>query len=92
MQPQGHVQVLLNMIVFGMDPQKANDAARFQHTGGIRVTLEVPIGGDVLAALRALGHDAVSGGYHGGMQAVIRLQRGWAASSDVRKHGHAAGY
>ena len=92
MQPQGHVQVLLNMLVFGMDPQEANDAGRFQHTGGLRVTLEAPIGEGVLAALRALGHDAVSGGYHGGMQAVSRLQRGWAASSDVRKDGHAAGY
>jgi gamma-glutamyltranspeptidase/glutathione hydrolase len=92
MQPQGHVQVLLNMIVFGMDPQEANDAARFQHGGGLRVSLEAPIGDDVLEILRGMGHDAISGGFHGGMQAVMRLSRGWAASSDVRKDGHAAGF
>jgi gamma-glutamyltranspeptidase / glutathione hydrolase len=30
-QPQGHVQVLLNHVLFGMDPQEAGDAARFRH-------------------------------------------------------------
>ena len=32
MQPQGHTQVLLNRVVFGMDVQEAGDAARFRHT------------------------------------------------------------
>ena len=44
MQPQGHVQVLLNMLLFGMDPQQAADAARFRHMSGVRVLLEPPIG------------------------------------------------
>ncbi|MEX2583828.1 MAG: gamma-glutamyltransferase [Gemmatimonadota bacterium] len=92
MQPQGHVQVLLNMIVFGMDPQEANDAARFQHTGGGRVAFEHPIGPDVLAELEAMGHHVSSGGAFGGSQMVVKLPRGWAASSDVRKDGHAAGF
>ena len=92
MQPQGHVQVLLNMLVFGMDPQEANDAARFQHNSGIRVGFEDPIGADVLSALEGMGHEVRSGGAFGGSQMVIRLPRGWAASSDVRKDGHAAGY
>jgi gamma-glutamyltranspeptidase / glutathione hydrolase len=92
MQPQGHVQVLLNMIVFGMDPQEANDAARFQHSSGKRVTIEAPVGPDVLVKLEAMGHEVTSGGAHGGSQMVVRLPRGWAASSDVRKDGHAAGY
>ena len=40
MQPQGHVQVLLNMIEFGMDPQEAIDAARFRHLSGVSVAIE----------------------------------------------------
>ena len=42
MQPQGHVQVLLNQILFGMDPQEANDAARFQHSSGATCRVRGP--------------------------------------------------
>jgi gamma-glutamyltranspeptidase/glutathione hydrolase len=62
MQPQGHVQVLLNLILFDMNPQEAVDAARFRHLSGRRVALESPIGEDVRAALLALGHDLADGG------------------------------
>jgi gamma-glutamyltranspeptidase / glutathione hydrolase len=92
MQPQGHVQVLLNMILFGMDPQEANDAARFQHMEGKRVSIEAPVPPRALERLREMGHEVTSGGAHGGCQMVVRLRRGWAASSDVRKDGHAAGF
>ena len=97
MQPQGHVQVLLNMILFGMDPQEANDAGRFYHRGG-RADFEAPIPDDVLEALRRRGHrvrgarDVDYSPAFGGCQMVVRLARGWAASSDVRKDGHAAGF
>lgn len=92
MQPQGHAQVLLNLLVFGMDLQEAIDAPRFRHQSGIRVTMETPISDEVRNALRAMGHDvseAVSD--YGGAQAVMKLTKGWAAGSDPRKDGHAAG-
>jgi gamma-glutamyltranspeptidase/glutathione hydrolase len=92
MQPQGHVQVFLNMILFGMDPQEANDAARFQHNRGRRVSFEAPISEEVRKRLGALGHEVESGSAFGGSQMVVKLRRGWAASSDVRKDGHAAGF
>jgi gamma-glutamyltranspeptidase/glutathione hydrolase len=93
MQPQGHVQVLLNLLLFGMDPQQAADAARFRHMAGLRVALESPIGDDVRARLRALGHDIIDERAiaFGGAQLVMKLPRGWAAASDPRKDGHAAG-
>jgi len=40
MQPQGHLQVVMNMIDFDMDPQRALDAPRWQWMEGNRITLE----------------------------------------------------
>jgi gamma-glutamyltranspeptidase/glutathione hydrolase len=66
MQPQGHVQVLLNSEVFGMDPQEALDAPRFCIGEGMpnpdgsvslsTVNLEEGISSGVVEGLRALGH------------------------------------
>ncbi len=94
MQPQGHVQVLLNLLVFGMDLQQAIDAARFRHLEGRGVAFEAPIGDSVRSALTALGHVIVDerAVAFGGAQAIIRLPRGYAAGSDPRKDGMAAGY
>jgi gamma-glutamyltranspeptidase/glutathione hydrolase len=93
MQPQGHVQVLLNLLVFGMDPQQAADAARFRHLSGRRVALETPIGDAVRRSLAAMGHEIVDERAiaFGGAQLVMRLPRGWAAASDPRKDGLAIG-
>jgi len=93
-QPQGHVQVLLNLLVFGMDLQEAIDAARYRHFDGLEVGLEAPIGDSVRAGLAKLGHQVVllRPGSAGGAQAVMRLVRGWAAGSDPRKDGMAAGW
>jgi gamma-glutamyltranspeptidase/glutathione hydrolase len=94
MQPQGHVQLLLNLLVFGMDPQAAADAARFRHLDGLRVALEPPIADGVRRSLSAMGHEIVDlpPGSAGGAQLIMRLERGWAAGSDPRKDGMAAGY
>lgn len=93
-QPQGHVQVLLNLLEFGMDLQAAIDAPRFRHLDGFRVGLEASIGGDVRAALQGMGHEVVllPPDTAGGAQAVMRLAKGWAAGSDPRKDGMAAGW
>ncbi|HEX7071809.1 MAG TPA: gamma-glutamyltransferase [Rhodothermales bacterium] len=92
-QPQGHVQVLLNQLVFGMDVQEAGDAARFRHSnstepGGLRrvmtdggcVSLESGIGDDVRAELAARGHRICQEGWihYGGYQAVM-----WDAENGV---------
>ncbi len=92
MQPQGHVQLLLNHLVFGMDLQASVDAPRFRHTGGLAASLESPIPDSVRAALAAMGHRISEGGSFGGAQVVMRLPRGWAAASDPRKDGMAAGH
>jgi gamma-glutamyltranspeptidase / glutathione hydrolase len=94
MQAQGHAQLLLNLFVFGMDIQQAIDAARFRHTEGMQVFLEAPITDGVRAALTSLGHVVAEGpgGMMGGSQAIIRLERGYAAGSDPRKDGMAVGY
>ena len=93
MQPQGHVQVLLNMIEFGMDPQEAIDAARFRHRSGLRVAIENVTPG-LRSALEALGHEIApwEDTAFGGGQLVMRLERGWAGASDARKDGLAIGY
>ena len=94
MQPQGHLQFLLNLLVFGMDLQDAIDAPRFRHFDGLRVALEPAIGDDVRRRLAALGHVIVpdSTVAFGGAQAILRLPRGFAAGSDPRKDGMAAGH
>ena len=99
-QPQAHVQVLLNLVAFGMDPQQALDAARFNHLAGRRVGLEAPIPAAVVAALEAMGHERLDtsrilGGlpvFFGGGQVILRAHRGWIAGSEPRRDGLAAGY
>jgi gamma-glutamyltranspeptidase/glutathione hydrolase len=94
MQPQGHVQLLLNLLLFDMDLQDAVDAPRFRSFGGARLALESPVGEEVRRALEAMGHVLVdeSRVAFGGAQAVMRLDPGWAAGSDPRKDGMAAGH
>ncbi len=95
MQPQGHVQVLLNVLLFGMDPQAAVEAPRFRHYSGLRLGLEAGIGEETRAALRARGHDVFTAGPGavGGAQMILRLPGGgWAGGSDPRKDGQAGGH
>ena len=95
MQPQGHVQVLLNRIELGLNVQEAGEAARFRHNPETGVAVESGIGATAVQRLARLGHDVVWGpGSFGGYQAIeIDWERGvlWGGS-DPRKDGAAVGY
>jgi gamma-glutamyltranspeptidase / glutathione hydrolase len=106
MQPQGHAQVISNLIDFGMDVQEAGDAPRFRHfgsseptgqpaQGGGSVALESGISPEVRRALVAKGHHLVDApASFGGYQAIrIDLEHGVLfGGSDPRKDGAAMGY
>jgi len=95
MQPQGHTQVLLNMLEFGMNVQEAGEAARFRHFDGRNVGLESGVGIDVRQALVQKGHRPMTRmGAYGGYQAImIDWEQGiLIGGSDVRKDGAALGY
>jgi gamma-glutamyltranspeptidase/glutathione hydrolase len=106
MQPQGHVQIIVNMVDFGMNLQEAGDAARVRHGGSSQPTGErMTDGGTVYLergfsektrrALEALGHKlGNSDGGFGGYQAILRdsKQGVYYGASEVRKDGQAAGY
>ena len=94
MQPQGHVQVLLNMIDFGMNQQEAGDAARIRH--GEALYVEPGVSDEVIAELERRGHtvERVGGGGMGGYQAIrIDPETGMLhGGTDPRKDGQAVGY
>lgn len=106
MQPQGHAQILINMIDFGMNLQEAGDAPRIHHTGdaspigeqmndGERLELESGIAWEVLRDLEMRGHAVHwAVGPYGGYQAVLRdPETGvYFGASESRKDGQAAGY
>ncbi|MCR9292524.1 MAG: gamma-glutamyltransferase [bacterium] len=106
MQPQGHVQVLMNWIDFGMNIQMAGDAARIRHDGsaspngeaevegGGTVLLESGFPAETVQALNALGHQTSTGGSFGGYQGIlIDWERGvLQGATEARKDGAALGY
>ena len=103
-QPQGHVQIVVNMIDFGMNVQEAGDAPRVEHSGssqptgermddGGSVRLESGFDPAVIAELKKRGHRIDDGGYFGGYQGIHRDEKGvYFGASESRKDGHAAGY
>ena len=75
MQPQGHVQVLMNMINFGMSPQAALDAPRWQWISGNRVDIEADFPRQTAYELAGCGHDIniqLSSGQFGRGQIIQR--------------------
>ena len=94
MQPQGHVQVLLNLIDFGMNVQEAGEAARFRHVGN-SVALESAISSEARFRLDALGHRLITSvGAFGGFQGILidPATGVMMGGSDPRKDGLAIGY
>jgi gamma-glutamyltranspeptidase/glutathione hydrolase len=93
-QAQAHVQVVVNLVDFGMNVQDAGDAARVRH-GGDDLMAESGIGPEVRAALTRMGHSIRDGrGAMGGYQAVfIDPKTGvLMGGSDPRKDGLAIGW
>jgi gamma-glutamyltranspeptidase/glutathione hydrolase len=105
-QPQGHVQILVNMIDFGMNTQEAGDAPRILHersseptgermTDGGKVSLETGFEWETIRELAKKGHQVgFTVGDYGGYQAIRwdPKSRVYFGASESRKDGQAAGY
>jgi gamma-glutamyltranspeptidase / glutathione hydrolase len=106
MQPQGHVQIIVNLIDFKMNLQEAGDAPRMHHIGSSEPTgqqmtdggtllLENGFRWEVIQKLMSMGHKVQwdLGGY-GGYQAIMwdAKNKVWFGASESRKDGQAAGY
>jgi gamma-glutamyltranspeptidase/glutathione hydrolase len=94
MQPQGHVQVLLNLIDFGMNVQEAGEAPRFRHSAA-GLALESAISPEARFGLSQRGHSIVTQiGMFGGFQGILFDHRTGVmmGGSDPRKDGLAIGY
>jgi gamma-glutamyltranspeptidase/glutathione hydrolase len=106
MQPQGHAQMLVNLVDFGMNLQEAGDVPRVRHDGsseptgehmsdGGEVILEQGFSPDVVKALEARGHKVkvANDGDFGGYQAIMRNAAGvYFGASESRKDGAAQGF
>ena len=104
-QPQGHVQILMNLIDFGMGLQEAGDAPRYEHIGSTDVTGKLAKGkGEILVEsgfnfeeilkLIRMGHKVGFGGSYGGYQAIMfdSEKKVYFGASESRKDGQAVGY
>lgn len=107
MQPQGHAQIVINLVDFGMTLQQAGDVPRIHHDGSTEPAGEVramPDGGVLnlepgfpeatLAELKKRGHTIkpAATAIFGGYQAIRRVAGGYEGATERRKDGHAAGW
>ncbi len=103
MQPQGHAQIIVNLVDFGMNLQEAGDAPRIYHYGsnlGRRhlegagnIYMESGFSYETIRDLMDRGHGIrMSKGIYGGYQAIMRQGDIYVGASESRKDGQAAGY
>ena len=106
MQPQGHVQIIVNMIDFGMNLQEAGDAPRIRHYGSSQPTDEIMNDGGIINLeygfsditinkLKIMGHQVnINTGGFGGYQAIKwdAKNKVYFGASEYRKDGQAIGY
>jgi gamma-glutamyltranspeptidase/glutathione hydrolase len=95
-QPPGHLQALVRMIDYGMNPQAAVDAPRWKVNADGSIDLEASASPALRAGLAALGHaiHSVPDTYmdFGAGQIVVRRDQGYVAGSDPRRDGQAGGF
>ena len=104
-QPQGHVQIVMNLVDFGMNLQEAGDAPRIEHRGSSSPTgeaavnkgeikLESGISFNEIRKLISRGHKVGYGGSFGGYQAIMYDTENnvYLGASESRKDGQAGGY
>ncbi len=95
-QPPGHVQTLVRLLDYGMNPQAALDAPRWKCNGGLSIDLEPSASAELREGLIALGHQikAVEDSYmdFGAGQFIVRTADGYIGASDPRRDGYAGGF
>jgi gamma-glutamyltranspeptidase / glutathione hydrolase len=100
MQPQGHMQTLVRMLDYGQNPQAACDAPRWRYSPTHALNIEPGMNPQTVEGLKALGHrvEYFTDSYQdfGAGQFIWRLGdpavEGYAAASDPRRDGLAAGF
>ena len=104
MQPQGHAQIVINLIDFGMNLQEAGDAPRIRHAGSSQPTGEIMLDGGYISLengfsqstrdqLLKMGHKLkYDKGSFGGYQAIMLKDGVYFGASESRKDGQASGY
>ncbi len=105
-QPQGHAQIIINMVDFGMNAQEAGDAPRILHSGSSEPTGERMTDGGVVQLESGFDYETIRQlmdrghivqfdlGSYGGYQAIVYDAENdvWIGASESRKDGQAAGY
>ena len=95
MQPQGHTQVAINMLDYGMNPQAALDAPRWQWSSGKRVFVEPGVPQHIVQGLRQMGHQVeydMSQGYGRGQIIMRHPLGGYVGATEPRADGAVLGW